>query len=319
MISYAQNFEDVMLSRAFRGVTNGFYVDAGAWDPVTDSVTKHFYDLGWSGVNIEPHPLYYDRLVAERPRDRNIQCALGESNESRTFYLYEAGGTSTLRPEWSTLFTDRIPMNEVTVQMRRLADLLDDVPQEIHFFKIDTEGWELAVLKGCEWEKFRPHIVVIESIHPSTHEGIEQEWEPFLLAQGYDFAYFDGLNRFYIAHEHSQLRQHFAAPPNVFDEFTLFRELVLQNMSVILTTSRQELDEMGRRLSDRLSIPWQPPSDDVLLTVRELQRLVTEAVTRICSMQSEIQDLEGDARAARLWAARVTEQRLVEEIGRTVR
>ena len=33
-------------------------------------------------------------------------------------------------------------------------------------------------------------------------------------------------------------------------------------------------------------------------------------------MQREIQDLEGDARTARLWAARVTEQRLLEEIGR---
>ena len=319
MISYAQNFEDIMLSRAFRGLSDGFYVDAGAWDPVVDSVTKHFYDLGWSGLNIEPHPVYYERLLSERPRDRNLQCALGECHELRTFYMYENGGTSTLRSEWSTLFEHNDRMNEVMVQIQPLADLLNDIPTDTHFFKIDTEGWELSVLKGCNWEKFRPRIVLIESVHPSTHEGVEQEWEPFLLAQGYEFAYFDGLNRFYVAREHSQLRQHFTAPPNVFDDFKLFREVVFQDqMAGMLAATRQELDDMGQRLSEPLSIRWQPPSQELQLTVHELRHLVSEAVSRICSMQREIQDLEGDARTARLWAARVTEQRLVEEIGRAI-
>ena len=50
MISYAQNAEDVVLMRAFADVEKGFYVDVGAWDPVADSVTKAFYDIGWSGL-----------------------------------------------------------------------------------------------------------------------------------------------------------------------------------------------------------------------------------------------------------------------------
>ena len=39
-VSYAQNYEDVMLARALRGVEQGFYIDVGAQDPVDDSVTK---------------------------------------------------------------------------------------------------------------------------------------------------------------------------------------------------------------------------------------------------------------------------------------
>ena len=54
MISYAQNFEDVVLDRVFHQVERGRYIDVGGYDPVIDSVTKHFYDKGWSGVNIEP-------------------------------------------------------------------------------------------------------------------------------------------------------------------------------------------------------------------------------------------------------------------------
>jgi len=43
IVSYAQNFEDVMLARAFPGA-EGFYVDVGANDPDIDSVTRVFYE-----------------------------------------------------------------------------------------------------------------------------------------------------------------------------------------------------------------------------------------------------------------------------------
>ena len=42
--SYAQNFEDVLLWRALRGIKNGFYIDIGAYAPDDDSVTRAFYD-----------------------------------------------------------------------------------------------------------------------------------------------------------------------------------------------------------------------------------------------------------------------------------
>ncbi len=56
MVSYAQNGEDVVLARVFGDRRAGFYVDVGAGHPVVDSVTKHFYDLGWRGINVEPLP-----------------------------------------------------------------------------------------------------------------------------------------------------------------------------------------------------------------------------------------------------------------------
>ena len=43
VVSYAQNFEDVILLRALRQVERGFYIDIGAQDPVHYSVTKMFY------------------------------------------------------------------------------------------------------------------------------------------------------------------------------------------------------------------------------------------------------------------------------------
>ena len=60
-ISYAQNFEDVILRRALKDIEKGFYVDVGAHDPVIDSVTKAFYDLGWRGINIEPVKEWFEK------------------------------------------------------------------------------------------------------------------------------------------------------------------------------------------------------------------------------------------------------------------
>jgi hypothetical protein len=34
--------------------------------------------------------------------------------------------------------------------------------------------------------------------------------------------YFDGVNRFYLANEHADLKKHFTSPPNAFDEFETF-------------------------------------------------------------------------------------------------
>ena len=72
MISYAQNFEDVMIARLFDDTHRGFYVDVGAAHRDLLSVTRHFYDRGWSGVNVEPTFCFYPLLCDARPRDINL-------------------------------------------------------------------------------------------------------------------------------------------------------------------------------------------------------------------------------------------------------
>ena len=53
-LSYAENFEDLLLDRVFRNQNAGVYVDIGAADPVRHSVTLKFHLRGWRGVNVEP-------------------------------------------------------------------------------------------------------------------------------------------------------------------------------------------------------------------------------------------------------------------------
>src|SRR3954471_13973014 len=86
MISYAQNFEDVMLARLFPAGYAGFYIDIGAADPEYMSVTKHFYDNAWTGINVEPLPQFFEKLSKQRSRDVNLRLAIAEKEGSRTFY-----------------------------------------------------------------------------------------------------------------------------------------------------------------------------------------------------------------------------------------
>ncbi len=225
-ISYAQNFEDVILRRVFPDMRHGFYVDAGAWDPVRESVTKAFYDLGWYGINIEPSPAF-DRLASARARDINLRIALGERPGEMALRVYrdahEVLQASTLVPAAPPRI-DRpadLRASDVMVQVLPLAKVLDQhAPgQHIHFLKIDVEGAEEAVIRGADWRRHRPEVVVIEATRPQSTERSDGPWRPLLLAAGYVPVLFDGLNAWFLREESRERESCFATPPNVFDNF----------------------------------------------------------------------------------------------------
>src|SRR5438270_228594 len=99
VISYAQNREDVVLARAFDRHT-GFYVDVGAGSPVIHSVTNHFYERGWRGINIEPLELWQRQLAKARPRDINLPVGLSDESGVLEFFdvSAEASEESTFSP-----------------------------------------------------------------------------------------------------------------------------------------------------------------------------------------------------------------------------
>ena len=68
-VSYAPNCEDVPLWRALGHVGLGRYVDWGTEPADGSSVTRAFYDRGWSGVAVRPSREISDHLAAIRPRD----------------------------------------------------------------------------------------------------------------------------------------------------------------------------------------------------------------------------------------------------------
>lgn len=232
IVSYAQNYEDVMLWRALRHIGSGFYIDVGAYSPDLDSVTRLFYDRGWRGINIEPQPYFLARLKEKRPHDINLGLAISDHIGEAEFHDIERTGLSTLAAEIARRAEGKGHHSKVSrVGVTTLADIWDrHVPQgqPVHFLKIDVEGFEEHVIRGADWKRHRPWIVIAESTVPDGTEQNFEAWEPLLLAAGYDFVWFDGLNRFYVAREHAELANAFKAPPNVFDRFRRAAEVALE-------------------------------------------------------------------------------------------
>jgi FkbM family methyltransferase len=224
-ISYAQNFEDVLLHRALKGVRNGQYIDIGAADPELNSVTKTFYDRGWSGLNVEPVEPLFNRLVESRPRDISLRIAVGDSNSPVTlFSVLEFDEISTTVSDLGHRYAEEgRRVVESTVPGATLEKVWsDNVRGEVHFLKIDVEGAELAVLKGANFEQQRPWIVILEVVAFGTESDSTQEIDDLLTKAGYAHVFFDGLNRFYVADEHfDELSPSFEVPVNVTDDFRL--------------------------------------------------------------------------------------------------
>jgi len=228
-VSYAQNREDVVLFRALRDVKCGFYIDVGAHDPDVDSVTKAFYDRGWQGINVEPVAYWYQRLAAARPRDINLKVAI--ASEACQLVLHEVQGTGLSTIDESVAAAHHrnsgFSVRAQTVPALPLSQICQEHGvREIHFLKVDVEGAERAVLESMDLGELRPWIVVVEAVDPVNHAPTHDSWEPLLLAAGYEFALFDGLNRFYFDQGKPFLRWKLSAPANVLDNYILPQALV---------------------------------------------------------------------------------------------
>jgi len=222
IISYAQNLEDVLLWRALGHIKNGFYIDVGANEPELNSVTKMFYDAGWSGINIEPITAFHREFAKQRTRDINLAVAAGATAGSVTLYdVPSVSGWGSMDAAVAAAHrAEGFAVTEQKVPVRTLTSICQEyVKGEIHFLKIDVEGFEGEVLRGMDFGTWRPWILVIEATIPNSRVTNHETWDALVTSSGYQFAYFDGLNRYYVAKEHKPLLESLSVQPNVFDAF----------------------------------------------------------------------------------------------------
>jgi FkbM family methyltransferase len=248
MVSYAQNAEDVLLRRVFPGGTTGFYLDVGANDPVYQSVTKHFYESGWRGINVEPEADAFTRLRADRPRDVNLNVGLSDRRGSLTFYEAAASlGWSTFSPAQAEEMRRRgFEVVERPVPVTTLAEVCAaHVDGPIDFLKVDAEGHEREVLQGGDWTRWRPRVVLVE-------DNLRDQWEGLLLGADYLFAATDGINRYYLRQEDRRLRTALEAPVSVLDDFLPYKyHRIIEERGLANDALHRAVDELRGMVEER--------------------------------------------------------------------
>jgi len=202
--SYSQKGEDVEIDRLLGNKRHGFYVDVGANDPVRFNNTYRFYKRGWRGINIEPDIESYEKIKRMRKRDVNLNFGVGSRAGRLKLYRFIPHTLTTFSKEEADRCVGEgyVLKGVQEVEVKKLALVLENYLRrtKIDFMSVDTEGFDLEVLKGNNWRRFRPRVLCVESTPGIRLKNGEEQREvgEFLVRHKYKLFLDNGINSIYV-------------------------------------------------------------------------------------------------------------------------
>jgi FkbM family methyltransferase len=197
--TYAQEGEDI-IAQALLPEASGFYVEVGAFHPVSISNTYLFYRKGWRGIVVDPVPEVIQHFRRRRPDDVLVECAVSNEEGEQRFDIMPAGETNHLNSATASE-PAKEPLRNIRVHCRKLASILDEhlpVGKVIDFLSVDTEGHDLKVLQSNDWQRYCPRLVAVEDFLPEETSPVCQ----FLSRHGYKLLITAKMTRFFVPASH---------------------------------------------------------------------------------------------------------------------
>lgn len=224
--------QEAGLVRDFLGPKPGYFVEVGANEPERESQSFHLEREGWTGVLVEPQPDLAEKLRKMRT-SQVFEAACSSPDRAGTrMTLYVLGPYSSFDPNLAV--TGLRPEHAIDVPVRTLDDILDEAkaPRPIDLLSVDVEGHELDVLRGFDFTRWRPKLILLEDHVTSLDK------HRFLTRAGYRLMRRTGLNGWYVPGET-------APAPDLLGRWQIVRKYYLGLPFRILRDAR-------RRLRDRL-------------------------------------------------------------------
>jgi FkbM family methyltransferase len=155
-------------------------VDVGANNEAEFS--REFINNDYNVVLIEPQTSCYNNLVTKFGNHSNVTIvnkACSDKTETRNLYHGNNGDTqvSTLNAN-NDPWLDKVRSTSYeAVECDTLTNILDslNVSGNIDILKIDAETWDPMIIRGLDFTKYQPKIVITE----------EYYWEPSNLVSKY--------------------------------------------------------------------------------------------------------------------------------------
>jgi len=200
-MSYGLHGVDVKLLK-YLNFTDGVFIEAGANDGISQSNTYIFErGLGWKGLLVEPNSIKASICRKNRPNSIVENVALvsdtytdttikGDFNqpdwgESLSGMVIDSGDWTTDSIEFERRFKEN-QRSEFIVQVpvSTLTSILEKYNfSKIDLFSLDVEGYEISVLGGLDFTKFRPTYIMVETGSDIRKSAMED----FLTSKGYTF------------------------------------------------------------------------------------------------------------------------------------
>lgn len=213
--SYAQWGDDVLVWEYFKGKPDGVFLEAGANDPKGVSQTYLLEKRGWAGVLVEPVPECCVRLVAERPGSQVFQKALGSPQQRGTLRLSIPGGVTALAAALAEGESVKDGDRLIEADLMTLDEVLAEAGvTRLDYLSLDLEGMELDALRGLDFSKTKPALIVVEDRVDDLSK------HRFLLDTGYKLVRRNGSNHWYVPVEDT-------FPVSLWTKLRLFRKLYL--------------------------------------------------------------------------------------------
>lgn len=176
-----------------------FFVDVGCYDPVRWSNSYLFYLKGWRGIGIDPNADLASLWRRVRPRDTFLGCAVGEVDDVVGRYLSLGGCGASNRVTNDT--ESEMAESGERVRIRRLASILEcEIPntRRLGLMSVDCEGMDLEVLRGNDWTRWRPKVLIAEDNGQERgHKLVE-----YCRCIGYDLRGLAGTSYVFVDSEH---------------------------------------------------------------------------------------------------------------------
>lgn len=176
MFNSQQNQDKFLEDNFFKGFKNGVFIDVGAHDGVTINNTLYFEKFNnWSGINIEPIKSVYDKLLVNRPKAVNLNCAVCNSDGTAEFII-NSGYTemlSGLKNQYDPRHFNRLDRENkhhgssteiINVPTKKLETICDENNiTHVHYLSIDVEGAEFEVIKSINFDKVFIDVIEFEN------------------------------------------------------------------------------------------------------------------------------------------------------------